>query len=71
MKRYVGDCVDCETGKGCPCDRSGSPGNIQETHPFQFSGDGSYSFFAALAQRENGAVDMGRPVLWICGCEGE
>lgn len=35
VKPYVGECVDCETGKGRPCDRNGSPGNIQATYPFQ------------------------------------
>ena len=27
--------MDCETGKGRPGDRSGSPGNMQATYPFQ------------------------------------
>ena len=27
--------VDCGTGKGRPGDRSGSPGNLQSTYPFQ------------------------------------
>ena len=35
MQRYVGECVECETGKGRPCDRSGSPGNVQATYLFQ------------------------------------
>ena len=35
VQRYVGECVDCETGKGRPGDRSGSPGNLQSTYPFQ------------------------------------
>ena len=26
--------MNCETGKGRPCDRSGSPGNVQATYPF-------------------------------------
>ena len=38
VQRYVGECVDCETGKGHPCDRSGSPGNVQATYPFQILG---------------------------------
>ena len=28
VQRYVGECVDCETGKERPGDRSGSPGNM-------------------------------------------
>ena len=35
VQRYVGECVDCETGKGRPSDHSGSPGNLQATYPFQ------------------------------------
>lgn len=27
--------MDCEAGKGRPCDRSGSPSNIQASYPFQ------------------------------------
>ncbi|OWY99735.1 reverse transcriptase [Phytophthora megakarya] len=32
VQRYV---VDCETGKGKPVIRGGSPGNLQATYPFQ------------------------------------
>ena len=35
VQRYVGECVDCKIGKGSPCDRSGSPVNIQATYFFQ------------------------------------
>ena len=35
VQRYVGTCVDCETGKGGPTLRGRTPGNIQATHPFQ------------------------------------
>ncbi|OWZ00886.1 LOW QUALITY PROTEIN: reverse transcriptase [Phytophthora megakarya] len=31
----VGECVNCETGKGKPVIRSESPGNLQATYPFQ------------------------------------
>ncbi|ETP27877.1 hypothetical protein F442_22840 [Phytophthora nicotianae P10297] len=34
-QRYVGQCTDCETGKGRPTLRGESPGNIQATYPFQ------------------------------------
>ena len=34
LQRYEGEFMDCVTGKGRPCDRSGSPGNIQATYPF-------------------------------------
>ena len=35
MQRYVGECVNCETGKGRSNDRVGSPENLQATYPFQ------------------------------------
>ena len=38
---------------------------------FRFYIFGSYSFFAAIVQREHRAVDLSRPVLWICDSEGE
>ena len=34
VQQYVGECVDCETGKGSPCEHGGSPGNLQATYPF-------------------------------------
>ncbi|OWZ01620.1 LOW QUALITY PROTEIN: reverse transcriptase, partial [Phytophthora megakarya] len=35
VQRYVGECVDCETGKGKPAIRGESPGTLQATYPFQ------------------------------------
>ncbi|OWZ16418.1 reverse transcriptase [Phytophthora megakarya] len=35
VQRYVGECVDCETGKGKPVIRGESPGNLQAKYPFQ------------------------------------
>ncbi|OWZ11927.1 reverse transcriptase [Phytophthora megakarya] len=35
VQRYVGECTDCETGKGKPTDQGRSPGNVQGTYPFQ------------------------------------
>lgn len=35
VQRFVGECVDCETGKGRPTLRGKSPGNITPSHPFQ------------------------------------
>ena len=35
VQRYIGECMDCETGKGRPGDQSGSPGNLQSMYPFQ------------------------------------
>ncbi|POM81109.1 Reverse transcriptase [Phytophthora palmivora] len=35
VQRYVGQCIDCETGKGRQTIHGESHGNIQATHPFQ------------------------------------
>ena len=35
MQRYVGLCVDCETGKGGPILQGATPGNVEATYPFQ------------------------------------
>ncbi|OWZ11027.1 LOW QUALITY PROTEIN: reverse transcriptase [Phytophthora megakarya] len=35
VQRYMGECVDCETGKGRPRIQGKSPGNLQATYPFQ------------------------------------
>ncbi|POM64397.1 LOW QUALITY PROTEIN: Reverse transcriptase [Phytophthora palmivora] len=35
VQRYVGECVDCETGKSKSRIQGDSPGNIQTTYPFQ------------------------------------
>ncbi|GMF46596.1 unnamed protein product [Phytophthora fragariaefolia] len=35
VQRFVGECVDCETGKGHPLTQGESPGNVQGTYPFQ------------------------------------
>ncbi|GMF22051.1 unnamed protein product [Phytophthora fragariaefolia] len=35
VQRYVGECIDCEAGKGRPVIRGPSPGNLQPTYPFQ------------------------------------
>ncbi|POM62381.1 reverse transcriptase [Phytophthora palmivora] len=38
VQRYVGQCIDCETGKGRPTIHGESPGNLQATYPFQIIG---------------------------------
>jgi len=35
VQRYLGEYVDCGTGKGLPSNGGKSPGNLQATHPFQ------------------------------------
>ncbi|KAE8887576.1 hypothetical protein PF003_g28496 [Phytophthora fragariae] len=35
VQRYVGECTDCETGKGRPTIQGESPGNIVAAYPFQ------------------------------------
>ena len=34
VQRYVGECVNCTTGKGKPVLRGESPGNVQAAYPF-------------------------------------
>ncbi|POM76068.1 LOW QUALITY PROTEIN: Reverse transcriptase [Phytophthora palmivora] len=38
VQRYVGQYIDCETGKGRPTIHGESPGNLQATYPFQIIG---------------------------------
>ncbi|CAI5706525.1 unnamed protein product [Peronospora effusa] len=35
VQRFVGTCVDCETGKGGPTLRGKTPGNVRANYPFQ------------------------------------
>jgi hypothetical protein len=35
VQRYVKECVDCATGKGCPPNAGPSPGNIEPRRPFE------------------------------------
>lgn len=35
VRKYVGECLDCETDKGRPTLHGESPGNIAPTRPFQ------------------------------------
>ena len=35
VQRYVGECTDCETGKGSPMSHGRSPGNLHASYPFQ------------------------------------
>ncbi|CAI5705387.1 unnamed protein product [Peronospora effusa] len=35
VQKYVGQCMDCETGKGRPTLQGKSPGNVEATYPFQ------------------------------------
>uniref|UniRef100_H3H4X9 Integrase catalytic domain-containing protein n=1 Tax=Phytophthora ramorum TaxID=164328 RepID=H3H4X9_PHYRM len=35
VQQFVGECVDCETGKGRPVVQGESPGNVRATYPFQ------------------------------------
>ncbi|POM59969.1 LOW QUALITY PROTEIN: reverse transcriptase [Phytophthora palmivora] len=38
VQRYVGQCIDCEAGKGRPMIHGEYPGNLQATYPFQIVG---------------------------------
>ncbi|OWZ20739.1 LOW QUALITY PROTEIN: reverse transcriptase [Phytophthora megakarya] len=49
VQHHVGECVDCETGKGRPTIRGESPGNIVVTYPFQVVVDLFTGFVIAKA----------------------
>uniref|UniRef100_A0AAV1UK23 Integrase catalytic domain-containing protein n=1 Tax=Peronospora matthiolae TaxID=2874970 RepID=A0AAV1UK23_9STRA len=59
VQRYVGECVDCETGKGRPVDRGGSPGNMQSTYPFQII---AMDHIPSLPRSVKGNTEL---LLWV------
>uniref|UniRef100_A0AAV1VN60 Integrase catalytic domain-containing protein n=1 Tax=Peronospora matthiolae TaxID=2874970 RepID=A0AAV1VN60_9STRA len=59
VQRYVGECVDCETGKGRPVDRGGSPGNMQLTYPFQII---AMDHIPSLPRSVKGNTEL---LLWV------
>ena len=44
VQRYVGLCVDCETGKGEPILQEKTPGNVEATYPLSKYSDKSHPF---------------------------
>ena len=73
LKRSVSKCATgmresvwiCEISKGSPCDRSGSPGNIQATYPFQIL---AMNHIRSLPLSFKGSTELFN--LFLCGCEG-
>ncbi|KAG3113819.1 hypothetical protein PI124_g7162 [Phytophthora idaei] len=59
VQRYVGECVDCETGKGRPTISGESPGNIQATHPFQII---AVDHIPSLPRSHKGNTEL---LIWV------
>ncbi|KAL4128411.1 hypothetical protein PRIC2_007399 [Phytophthora ramorum] len=59
VQRYVGECVDCETGKGRPTIRGESPGNIQATYPFQII---AMDHIPSLPKSHRGNTEL---LIWV------
>ncbi|OWZ11320.1 reverse transcriptase [Phytophthora megakarya] len=55
VQRYVGECVDCETGKGRPRIQGESPGNLQATYPFQII---AMDHIPSLPRSFNGNIEL-------------
>ncbi|KAE9041067.1 hypothetical protein PR002_g4641 [Phytophthora rubi] len=59
VQRYVGECVDCETGKGRPTLQGESPGNIQATYPFQII---AMDHILSLPKSRKGNTEL---LIWV------
>ncbi|KAE8885766.1 hypothetical protein PF010_g23992 [Phytophthora fragariae] len=59
VQRYVGECVDCETGKGRPTLQGESPGNIQVTYPFQII---AMDHIPSLPKSHKGNTEL---LIWV------
>ncbi|KAE8973361.1 hypothetical protein PF011_g25284 [Phytophthora fragariae] len=59
VQRYVGECVDCETGKGWPTLQGESPGNIQATYPFQII---AMDYIPSLPKSHKGNTEL---LIWV------
>ncbi|OWZ08368.1 reverse transcriptase [Phytophthora megakarya] len=59
VQRYVGECVDCETGKGKPVIRGESPGNLHATYPFQIV---AMDHIPSLPRSHKGNTDL---LIWV------
>ncbi|OWZ07874.1 LOW QUALITY PROTEIN: reverse transcriptase [Phytophthora megakarya] len=55
IQRYVGECVDYETGKGRPRIQGESPGNLQATYPFQII---AMDYIPSLPRSFNGNTEL-------------
>ncbi|KAE8999012.1 hypothetical protein PR002_g18582 [Phytophthora rubi] len=59
VQRYVGECVDCETGKERPTLQGESPGNIQATYPFQII---AMDHIPSLPKSHKGNTEL---LIWV------
>ncbi|OWY96797.1 LOW QUALITY PROTEIN: reverse transcriptase [Phytophthora megakarya] len=59
VQRYVGECVDCETGNGKPVIRGESPGNLQATYPFQII---AMDHIPSLPRSHKGSTEL---LIWV------
>ncbi|POM68506.1 LOW QUALITY PROTEIN: Reverse transcriptase [Phytophthora palmivora] len=59
VQRYVGQCIDCETGKGRHTIHGESPGNLQATYPFQIIG---MDHIPSLPRSYKGNTEL---LIWI------
>ncbi|OWZ04850.1 LOW QUALITY PROTEIN: reverse transcriptase [Phytophthora megakarya] len=59
VQRYVGECVDCETGKGKSVIRGESPGNLQATYPFQII---AMDHIPSLPRSHKGNTEL---LIWV------
>jgi ribonuclease HI/transposase InsO family protein len=59
VQRYVGECTDCETGKGRPIGQGESPGNVQATYPFQIV---AMDHIPSLPKSFKGNIEL---LLWV------
>ncbi|OWY95059.1 LOW QUALITY PROTEIN: reverse transcriptase, partial [Phytophthora megakarya] len=59
VQQYVGECVDCETGKGKPLIRGESPGNLQATYPFQII---AMDHIPSLPRSHKGNMEL---LIWV------
>ncbi|OWZ04123.1 LOW QUALITY PROTEIN: reverse transcriptase [Phytophthora megakarya] len=59
VQRYVGECVDCEMGKGKPVIQGESPGNLQATYPFQII---AMDHIPSLPRSHKGNTEL---VIWV------
>lgn len=59
VQKYVGLCVDCETGKGGPTLQGKAPGNVEATYPFQFI---AMDHIPSLPKSHKGNTEL---LIWI------
>ncbi|GMF30628.1 unnamed protein product [Phytophthora fragariaefolia] len=69
VQRYVGECIDCETGKGRPVAQVTR--QFASHVPVPDDRDGSHPVVAEVVQGEHRALELGRSLLGICDREGQ